>query len=217
MRSMFRIFVLAAVFASARGAFAFDRAAVSVPISFKLDGETFPADRYQDDRACTPSGICTVTFSLSLHRSPRAGSLQVAVSEAPPKKSPLLEDLCAAGAPATALRLLKTDLRPDFIWEFGRHSSNSVEIRAARVRRIGGFQPWPMPLASPTGSSCPMRRGDDLHPKTDREQRYVAALRSYLHADPSQSEKAVHAYAECVEALFPLIETDGGTKGRRLE
>jgi hypothetical protein len=67
------------------------------------------------------------------------GFLQVAVSEAPPKS--------AAGAPATALRLLKTDLRPDFIWEFGRHSSNSVEIRAARVRCIGGFQPWPMPDA----------------------------------------------------------------------
>jgi hypothetical protein len=41
------VFVLAAVFASARGAFAFDRAAVSVPFSFKLDGETFPAGTYQ--------------------------------------------------------------------------------------------------------------------------------------------------------------------------
>jgi hypothetical protein len=47
MRPMFRIFVLAAVFGSASAAFAFDRAAVSVPFSFKLDGETFPAGTYQ--------------------------------------------------------------------------------------------------------------------------------------------------------------------------
>jgi hypothetical protein len=88
-----------------------------------------------------------VTFSLSLHRSPRERLPSSRCIRSAPKKSPLLEDLRAAGAPATALRLLKTDLRPDFIWEFGRHSSGSVEIRAARARCIGGFQLWPMPDA----------------------------------------------------------------------
>jgi tetratricopeptide (TPR) repeat protein len=40
-----------------------------------------------------------------------------------------------------------------------------------------------------------------LHPRTDREQRYIAALSSYLHADLSPNEKAVHAYADAMGAL----------------
>ena len=47
-----------------------------------------------------------------------------------------------------------------------------------------------------------------LHPRTDREQRYVAALSSYLHADPSQSEKAVHTYTEGIGALHAAYPDD---------
>jgi hypothetical protein len=47
MRPMIRIFVLAAVFASASAAFAFDRVALNVPFSFETHGETFPAGTYE--------------------------------------------------------------------------------------------------------------------------------------------------------------------------
>ena len=47
-----------------------------------------------------------------------------------------------------------------------------------------------------------------LHPGTDREQRYIAALSSYLHADPSQNEKAVHAYADAMGALHTAYPDD---------
>jgi hypothetical protein len=44
---MIRMFVLAAVFASATAAFASDRVMVNVPFSFKTRGETFPAGAYE--------------------------------------------------------------------------------------------------------------------------------------------------------------------------
>jgi tetratricopeptide (TPR) repeat protein len=47
-----------------------------------------------------------------------------------------------------------------------------------------------------------------LHPRTDREQRYIAALSSYLHADLSQNEKAVHAYADAMSALHRAYPDD---------
>ena len=47
-----------------------------------------------------------------------------------------------------------------------------------------------------------------LHPKTDREQRYIAALSGYLHADPAQNEKAVHEYAEAMGALHKAYPDD---------
>jgi tetratricopeptide (TPR) repeat protein len=47
-----------------------------------------------------------------------------------------------------------------------------------------------------------------LHPKTDREQRYIGALSSYLHADPSQNDKAVHAYADAMGALHTAYPDD---------
>ena len=47
MRPMIRMFVLAAVFASATAAYAFDRAAVNVPFSFETHGETLPAGTYE--------------------------------------------------------------------------------------------------------------------------------------------------------------------------
>jgi tetratricopeptide (TPR) repeat protein len=47
-----------------------------------------------------------------------------------------------------------------------------------------------------------------LHPRTDREQRYIAALSSYLHADSSQNDKAVHAYADAMGALHTAYPDD---------
>jgi hypothetical protein len=47
MRPMISMVLLAAVFASATAAFAFDRAVVNVPFSFETHGETFPADTYE--------------------------------------------------------------------------------------------------------------------------------------------------------------------------
>lgn len=47
-----------------------------------------------------------------------------------------------------------------------------------------------------------------LHPGTDREQRYIAALSSYLHGDPSQNEKTVHAYTDAMGALHTAYPDD---------
>jgi hypothetical protein len=47
MRPMIRVFVLAAVFASASAAFALDRVGVNVPFSFEMHGETLPAGTYE--------------------------------------------------------------------------------------------------------------------------------------------------------------------------
>jgi hypothetical protein len=47
MRPMIRVFVLAAVFASASAAFALDRVAVNVPVSFETHGKTFPSGTYE--------------------------------------------------------------------------------------------------------------------------------------------------------------------------
>jgi tetratricopeptide (TPR) repeat protein len=47
-----------------------------------------------------------------------------------------------------------------------------------------------------------------LHPKTDPEQRYIVGLNSYLHADPSQNERAVHAYADAMGALHAVYPVD---------
>jgi tetratricopeptide (TPR) repeat protein len=51
-----------------------------------------------------------------------------------------------------------------------------------------------------------------LDPRNDREQRYIAALSSYLHADPSQNEKAVHAYADAMGALHSTYPDDVETQ-----
>jgi len=47
-----------------------------------------------------------------------------------------------------------------------------------------------------------------LHPKTDREQRYIAALSGYLHADPAQNEKALHDYDQAMGALHAAYPED---------
>jgi len=47
-----------------------------------------------------------------------------------------------------------------------------------------------------------------LHPKTDREQRYIAALSGYLHADPAQHDQAVHAYSDAMGALSKAYPDD---------
>jgi hypothetical protein len=47
-----------------------------------------------------------------------------------------------------------------------------------------------------------------LHPKTDREQRYIAALNGYLHADPAQADQAVHAYSDSMGTLSKAYPDD---------
>jgi tetratricopeptide (TPR) repeat protein len=47
-----------------------------------------------------------------------------------------------------------------------------------------------------------------LRPKTDREQRYVAALSGYLHADPAQHDQALHAYSDAMRTLSKAYPDD---------
>jgi len=47
-----------------------------------------------------------------------------------------------------------------------------------------------------------------LHPKTDRERRYIAALSGYLHADPEQKEKALRDYDDAMAALHKAYPDD---------
>src|SRR3984885_14927488 len=47
-----------------------------------------------------------------------------------------------------------------------------------------------------------------LQASTDREQRYIAALNGYLHADPSQNEKALHDYDNAMGALHTAYPDD---------
>jgi hypothetical protein len=51
MRLMIRMFVLAAVSASATVAFGFDRVTVNVPFNFESGGKTFPAGTYKVESA----------------------------------------------------------------------------------------------------------------------------------------------------------------------
>ena len=51
MRPIIRMFVLAAVSASATAALAFDRVTVNVPFNFETHGKTFPAGAYQVESA----------------------------------------------------------------------------------------------------------------------------------------------------------------------
>ncbi|WP_254063751.1 hypothetical protein [Granulicella sp. S190] len=47
-----------------------------------------------------------------------------------------------------------------------------------------------------------------LNVKTDRERRYIAALSGYLHADPSENERALHAYDDAMGALHTAYPDD---------
>ena len=47
-----------------------------------------------------------------------------------------------------------------------------------------------------------------LHAKTDREQRYIAALSGYLHAEPAQNDPALQAYDEAMGALTKAYPDD---------
>jgi hypothetical protein len=53
MRSMLRMFVLAAVATSATAAFAFDKVTVNVPFQFEARGQIFPAGAYEVGRIPT--------------------------------------------------------------------------------------------------------------------------------------------------------------------
>lgn len=47
-----------------------------------------------------------------------------------------------------------------------------------------------------------------LHPKTDRERRYIAALSGYLNADPAQNLAAVSRYADAMGDLHAAYPSD---------
>jgi hypothetical protein len=47
-----------------------------------------------------------------------------------------------------------------------------------------------------------------LHPRTDRERRYIAALSDYLHADPAQNLAAVSRYADAMGDLHAAYPDD---------
>jgi tetratricopeptide (TPR) repeat protein len=47
-----------------------------------------------------------------------------------------------------------------------------------------------------------------LHPKTDREQRYIAALSGYLHAEPAKKAEALQAYTDAMAALHKAYPPD---------
>ncbi|ADW70137.1 tetratricopeptide repeat protein [Granulicella tundricola] len=47
-----------------------------------------------------------------------------------------------------------------------------------------------------------------LDPKTDRERRYIAALRDYLHSDPTQNVVAVRKYADAMGELHTADPSD---------
>ena len=55
MRRMIRLFVLAAVSASATAALAFDRVTVNVPFNFESHGRTFPTGTYNVESAANHS------------------------------------------------------------------------------------------------------------------------------------------------------------------
>jgi hypothetical protein len=57
MRLMIRMFVLAAVSASATIAFAFDRVTVNVPFNFETGGKTFPAGTYKVESAANHDAL----------------------------------------------------------------------------------------------------------------------------------------------------------------
>ena len=60
MRPIIRMFVLAAVSASATAAFAFDRVTVNVPFNFETHGKTLQAGTYRVESA---SNHCALTLS----------------------------------------------------------------------------------------------------------------------------------------------------------
>lgn len=73
MRPIIRMFVLAAVSASATAAFAFDRATVNVPFNFETHGKTLQAGTYRVESAVT---IALLRFpAMPTPKCPLRGSL----------------------------------------------------------------------------------------------------------------------------------------------
>jgi hypothetical protein len=65
-----------------------------------------------------------------------------------------------------------------------------------------------MPDARRNAGIVEIDKATALHPKTDRERRYIAALSGYLHADPSQSSKALNDYNDAMGALYKAYPDD---------
>ncbi len=51
-------------------------------------------------------------------------------------------------------------------------------------------------------------RAVELHPKSDRERRYVAALSSYLHADSTEGSEPLRRYVDAMDSLYTAYPED---------
>jgi hypothetical protein len=68
-------------------------------------------------------------------------------------------------------RLLKTDLRSDFGWEFGCQGSEAPwKCDQRRVRCIGGFQLWPMPDAVQHDEATKISSQRDTYTRNERNR-----------------------------------------------
>jgi len=65
-----------------------------------------------------------------------------------------------------------------------------------------------MPDARRQAGAAEIDQATALQPKTDREQRYIAALSAYLHADAAQNDQALAAYDAAMGALSQAYPDD---------
>jgi hypothetical protein len=56
--------------------------------------------------------------------------------------------------------------------------------------------------------SAEIDKATELHPKTERERRYIAALSDYLHSDSAQDMAAVNEYANAMDGLHTAYPSD---------
>ncbi|WP_263358346.1 tetratricopeptide repeat protein [Acidicapsa ligni] len=65
-----------------------------------------------------------------------------------------------------------------------------------------------MPIERRKAGIVEIDKAMGLNARTDRERRYISALRDYLHADPSQDEKALRRYDDAMLALHTAYPDD---------
>ena len=103
MRPMIRMFVLAAVSASATAAFAFDRVTVNVPFNFESDGKTFPAGTYRVESAANHYAL-----TLSSKTDPKMSLTWIAsAAEFGPNRSTLSLNFSIGADGTHALRSIR--------------------------------------------------------------------------------------------------------------
>ncbi|HVJ51535.1 MAG TPA: hypothetical protein VM689_03690 [Aliidongia sp.] len=65
-----------------------------------------------------------------------------------------------------------------------------------------------MPDERRKAGTAEIDQAEALHAKTDREQRYIAALADYMHGSAAQKEQALHAYNDAMAALTKAYPDD---------